>query len=179
MELTIRPMTPQERMYSYSQSTQIEGQAGCIGHLRGDLDGDREAFLSSWTGHRDDLKTQDFKDEFDDVINALRFDDQYGSILKSRRCLAKFCFSHPESNYGNDREFGFRADTPSYLVFGLHIPHRKREQFAMSAGWLPTRPRQAMGSKILLSSHSPSVQRVSVREASQAMRAADSDPAGG
>ena len=78
MELTIRPMTPQERMYSYSQSTQIEGQAGCIGHLRGDLDGDGEAFLSSWTGHRDDLKTQDFKDEFDDVINALRFDDQYG-----------------------------------------------------------------------------------------------------
>ena len=114
MELTIRPMTPQERMYSYSQSTQIEGQAGCIGHLRGDLDADGEAFLSSWTGHRDDLKTQDFKDEFDDVINALRFDDQYGGILKSRRSLAKFCFSHPESSYGNDREFGFRADTPSY-----------------------------------------------------------------
>ena len=114
MELTIRPMTPQERMYSYSQSTQIEGQAGCIGHLRGDLDGDGEAFLSSWTGHRDDLKTQDFKDEFDEVINALRFDDQYGGILKNRRSLAKFCFSHPESNYGNDREFGFRADTPSY-----------------------------------------------------------------
>ena len=81
MELAIRPMTPQERMYSYSQSTQIEGQAGCIGHLRGDLDGDGEAFLSSWTGHRDDLKTQDFKDEFDDVINALRFDDQYGGIM--------------------------------------------------------------------------------------------------
>ena len=39
MELNIRPMTPQERMYSYSQSSQIEGQAGCIGHLRGDLDG--------------------------------------------------------------------------------------------------------------------------------------------
>ena len=85
MELTIRPMTPQERMYSYSQSSQIEGQAGCIGHLRGDLDSDGEAFLSSWTGHRDDLKTQDFKDEFDDVINALRYDDQHGSILKNRR----------------------------------------------------------------------------------------------
>ena len=63
MELTIRPMTLQERMYSYSQSSQIESQTGCIGHLRGDLDGDGEAFLSSWTGHRDDLKTQDFKDE--------------------------------------------------------------------------------------------------------------------
>ncbi len=126
MELTIRPMTQQERMYSYSQSSQIEGQTGCIGHLRGDLDGDGEAFLSSWTGHRDDLKTQDFKDEFDDVINALRFDDQYGSILKSRRCLAKYCFNHPESNFGNDREFGFRADTPSY-TFMLRLNPNKGE----------------------------------------------------
>ena len=126
MELTIRPMTPQERMYSYSQSSQIEGQAGCIGHLRGNLDGDGEAFLSSWKGHRDDLKTQDFKDEFDDVINALRFDDQYGGILKSRRSLAKLCFSHPESNYGNDREFGFRADTPSY-TFMLRLNPNKGE----------------------------------------------------
>ena len=127
MELTIRPMTPQERMYSYSQSSQIEGQAGCIGHLRGDLDSDGEAFLSSWTGHRDDLKTQDFKDEFDEVINALRFDDQYGSILKNRRCLSKFCYSHPESDYGNDREFGFRADTPSYTfmlrLLDRHLAH--------------------------------------------------------
>lgn len=49
----------------------------------------------------------------------------------------------------------------------------------MSVGRLPARPRQTMGSKILLLSHSPSVQRVSVREASQTMRAADSDPAGG
>ena len=126
MELTIRPMTPQERMYSYSQSSQIEGQTGCIGHLRGDLDGDGEAFLSSWTGHRDDLKTQDFKDEFDEVINALRFDDQHGSILKNRRCLSKFCYSHPESNYGNDLEFGFRADTPSY-TFMLRLNPNKGE----------------------------------------------------
>ena len=35
MELEIISMTPQERMYSYSQSSQIEAQTGCIGHLRG------------------------------------------------------------------------------------------------------------------------------------------------
>lgn len=124
MELTIRPMTLQERMYSYSQSSQIESQTGCIGHLRGDLDGDGEAFFSSWTGHRDDLKTQDFKDEFDDVINALRFDEQYGGVLKDRRCLSKYCYSHPESSYGNDREFGFRADTPSYTFMLRLNPHK-------------------------------------------------------
>ena len=31
MELEIISMTPQERMYSYSQSSQIEAQTGCIG----------------------------------------------------------------------------------------------------------------------------------------------------
>lgn len=64
MDLTIRPMTPQERMYSYSQSTQIESQTGCIGHLRGDLDSSGDAFISTWTDHRSDLKSKEFKDEF-------------------------------------------------------------------------------------------------------------------
>lgn len=126
MELTIRPMTPQERMYSYSQSSQIEAQTGCIGHLRADLGTADDCFLSSWTGHRDDLKTQDFKDEFDEVINALRFDEQYSNFLQNRRSLSKFCFSHPESSYGNDREFGFRADTPSYS-FMLRLNPNKGE----------------------------------------------------
>ena len=31
MKLEIISMTPQERMYSYSQSSQIEAQTGCIG----------------------------------------------------------------------------------------------------------------------------------------------------
>ena len=37
MELKITPMTPAEKMYSYDQGSQLEGQTGCIGHLRGDL----------------------------------------------------------------------------------------------------------------------------------------------
>lgn len=49
----------------------------------------------------------------------------------------------------------------------------------MSIGRLPVRRRPAMGTMILLFSHSPSVKRFSVRDPSQAMRAADRDPAGG
>ena len=44
MDMTIRPMTPQERMYSYTQSQQIMGQTGCIGHLRGDMDSGGNGF---------------------------------------------------------------------------------------------------------------------------------------
>ena len=66
MELEIITMTPQERMYSYSQSSQIEAQTGCIGHLRGDFGAGQE-FFTSWFEHRGEYKTDEFKAEFDEV----------------------------------------------------------------------------------------------------------------
>ena len=64
MKLEIISMTPQERMYSYSQSSQIEAQTGCIGHLRGDFGAGQE-FFTSWFEHRGEYKTDEFKAEFD------------------------------------------------------------------------------------------------------------------
>ena len=114
MDMTIRPMTPQERMYSYTQSQQIMGQTGCIGHLRGDMDSNGKGFFTSWDDHDQELKTDAFKAELDDVVNALRFDPQYGSVLKDRRTLGTYCHQRPESSFGNNREYGFRADTAQY-----------------------------------------------------------------
>ena len=37
MDFVINPLTEAECKYTYAQSTQIEGQTGCIGHLRGDF----------------------------------------------------------------------------------------------------------------------------------------------
>ena len=34
--MEIRPLTQPEQKYTYAQSMQLEGQTGCIGHLRGD-----------------------------------------------------------------------------------------------------------------------------------------------
>ena len=112
MEMTIRPMTASERMYCYSQSQQIMAQTGCIGHLRGDMGSSGEQFFSSWDDHQGQLKTQEFKDEFDAVINALRFDEAHGGVLASRRALANYCWDHPDSRMvpGED-DFGFRVDT--------------------------------------------------------------------
>ena len=115
MKLEIRPMTRAEQKYSYTQSQQIAGQTGCIGHLRADMDTDGNGFFSSWDNHRGDLKTQEFKDEFDEVINALRFDEQYGGILKNRSSLAAYCRQCPESAMDTDgHAYGFRADTEQY-----------------------------------------------------------------
>lgn len=51
MELKIREMTPQERLYCYSQSLELEIKTGGIGHLRANLGVDGENFYSSWTDH--------------------------------------------------------------------------------------------------------------------------------
>lgn len=117
--ITLRPMTETERMYSYSQSSQIEGQTGLIGHLRGDMDFDGNGFFTSWTDHRPDLKTNEFTLEFETVINALRSDPAFGGILKNRSSLNRYGHNHPQSAFTEDyfTDFGFRADTKKYSYF--------------------------------------------------------------
>ena len=86
MELEIISMTPQERMYSYSQSSQIEAQTGCIGHLRGDFGAGQE-FFTSWFEHRGEYKTDEFKAEFDEVVNSLREKEE---LLFSRDSMIRY-----------------------------------------------------------------------------------------
>lgn len=124
MDMTIRAMTPAERNYCYLQSQQISMQTGLIGHLRADMDSDGKGFFSTFFDFRSELKTEDFKAEFDDVINALRFDENYGGALKDRSSLAAYCRRTPESSFGgNGREFGFRADTAQHSYMLRLNPH--------------------------------------------------------
>lgn len=116
MDMEFRSMIPTERNYSYTQSQQLIMQTGCVGHLRGDMDTDGNGFFTSWDDHRSDLKTDEFKQEFDTVINMLRFDKRYGGVLQNRSSLSSYCYGHPDSEFeGNySKEFGFRADTEQY-----------------------------------------------------------------
>lgn len=116
MDMTFRTAEPQERKYIYSQSQQISMQTGLIGHLRGDMDTDGNGFFTSWDDFRSDLKTQEFKDEFDGVINALRFDEKFGGVLKNRSSLSSYCMNHIESSFAGSycHEYAFRADTEKY-----------------------------------------------------------------
>lgn len=204
MDLSIKLLTSEEQKYTYTQSSQIISQTGCIGHLRADF-GEGESFRSSWDDHYSTLKSPEFKRELDQVINTLRFGPIYvdkhnciiqdndvllyddgteekvftledgskghavttpdflkhhqntkekftpliaspageairklhhaeitgledadarlnsafcGSIFASRDQLRKFCYGNPSASFGNDREWGIRADTPhySYLI---------------------------------------------------------------
>ena len=115
MDITIRPMARAEHNYCYSWSSHLMVAAGCIGHLRGDMGREGSSFYTTWFDHREDLKTQAFKDELDTVVNALRSDPAYGGVLASRGKLASYCCAHPESRMGADSQnYGFRADTKDY-----------------------------------------------------------------
>lgn len=136
MELAIRPTTRTEDMYTYTQSSQIQGQTGCIGHLRADMDTNGEGFFSTWEDHRGYLKTDIFKDEFDQVVNRLRFGngDENGirhvdedCFFANRSALARYCWSHPSARMETeDENYGFRVDTESY-TYMMRLNPRKGE----------------------------------------------------
>ena len=113
-KMKIRPLYMDEQKYTYAQSTQIEGQTGCIGHLRGDFGSGGNEFFTSWFDRRRDLKTDQFKNELDEVINALR-SEEYG-LLKSRTDMSQYAKSRPDSAFEGSytTEYGFRADTEKY-----------------------------------------------------------------
>lgn len=119
MDFEVQVLKPEERLYTFQQSHQLEAQTGCIGHLRGDMGRDGLQFYTSWEDHRPDLKTNDFKKEFDRFVNAMRSDERLGCFFKDFQSLEKFCYSHPESRYDRDSQhYGFRVDTQfySYLI---------------------------------------------------------------
>lgn len=124
MNMSIRPITPKERAFTYSDEQVIMEQMGCIGYLRADMDSSGKGFYSTWNDFRTDLKTPAFKGEFDAVINALRFDDAYSGILKNRDSLARYCYSHPDTSYGNSREYGIRVDTEDHAYYMRLNPHK-------------------------------------------------------
>jgi hypothetical protein len=71
------PMQLEEARYSYRNSQQINSQTGLIGYLRADMGTNGNEFWSTWNDYRKDLKTDDFKSEFDDVINSFREKDSF------------------------------------------------------------------------------------------------------
>ena len=86
-DFTLRPMTIPERKYSYAQSSQLQGQTGNIGHLRGDFGSNDNLFYTTWFDARPQLKSDEFKQDLDDVINAMR-SEEYGllqNMLHSQR----------------------------------------------------------------------------------------------
>lgn len=122
MDLDMRALTEKEDKYTFSNSMQISMQCGLIGHLRADMDSDGNGFFSSWEDYRKELKTDEFKDELDKVINSLR---EEGDILYNRKSLAKYCYSSPQAKMNNEQDYyGVRVDTEKYAYLCRLNPNK-------------------------------------------------------
>lgn len=114
-----RALTEAERKYTFRQSQQLSMQTGLIGYLRADFGSTGKEFWSSWFDIRADLKTDEFKEEFDGVINGLRD----GDILSGRQAMSAYCHATPDSAFGDGYDhYGIRLDTDKYSYLMRLIP---------------------------------------------------------
>ena len=114
MSLNIRSLTKAERKYTYKQSTQLEGETGSIGYLRGDFGKHGNEFYTTWFDIRPVWKSEAFQSELDEIITALR-SDEYG-LLKDSGHMNHFGLAHTDSSFEGNycTEFGFRVDTKDH-----------------------------------------------------------------
>ena len=61
----------EERMYTYALPNDICYRAGLVGYLRGDF-GSGNEFWTSFFDVNTSLKTEEFKDDLDLVVNSMR-----------------------------------------------------------------------------------------------------------
>ena len=109
MESNVAPLKGKEYLYTYRNSQQISSQTGLIGYLRADMGTLGTEFFSTWNGFRDDLNTQDFKDDIDTVINSFR---EKGGFLSNRDQLEDFCINSDKVfAYNTGVDYGVRVNT--------------------------------------------------------------------
>ena len=114
--IEFRPATGPERLYTYAQSHELTMKTGSIGYLRGDFGKSGDQFYTTWFDKITDRKTQPFKDELDQVVNALRDDPDYHGILAGRSRMIAYCGTQPESAMSGNytTEYAFRISTGDY-----------------------------------------------------------------
>ena len=126
-DLYVTPTTTNLEKYTFKQSQQLYQQTGCIGYLRADMGYNGQEFNSTWNDVCTFFKTDEFKKEFDDVINALRLDDTYGRLLNDRTRLSRYCHEHAKQYSGADNQYyGVRVDTDKHTYL-LRLNPRQGE----------------------------------------------------
>ena len=103
------PAHKEQHKFAYS-SEENDKVYKCIGHLRADFGRSGNEFWTSWWEHGNDgLKTQEFKDAFDEAINILRRTD--GDINHSRSAMDRYCWDFPAARESEDsNNYIFRMD---------------------------------------------------------------------
>lgn len=135
MEFVLRPLTEAEEKYTYSQSMQISTQTGLFAYLRAYMGKNGTEFFSEWFDFRKELKTEDFKKEFNEMIESYRKD---GKFLSNRSALTEFCQTL-KCFKKDDCSFGVRIDSDNYAYLCRLNPNNHEYNlycFAYEKYWL-------------------------------------------
>jgi hypothetical protein len=112
----IETATTEEMPLFYStQDSESDLEIGCIGHLRADFGKNGDEFWATWEDHTPELKTDDFRDEFQDLINRLCAAD----LLESRTAMSDYCAKNPKATLidGRENNYGFKIKTDKYVYY--------------------------------------------------------------
>lgn len=107
-----RPASHEEAGLFYSEPDQALDEAlGTVGHLRMDFgSGGKEFFHTWWPHNEDQFNTGEFKDDLQEVVDALRADGP----LKDLSAMRTYCHQNGGSITQDGRSYGYIAETKHY-----------------------------------------------------------------
>lgn len=107
-----RPASREEAGLFYSEPNQALDEAlGTVGHLRMDFgSGGKEFFHTWWPHNEDQFNTGEFKDDLQDVVDALRADGP----LKDLSAMSTYCHQNGGAITQDGRSYGYIAETKHY-----------------------------------------------------------------
>ncbi|MDR1565050.1 MAG: hypothetical protein LBS74_08850 [Oscillospiraceae bacterium] len=105
-----------ELRFCFRLSGEAAERCGAIGYLRADFGRSGKEFYTTWFDNQARLKSSDFKDKFDVLINALREDGDKPPFA-SRDNHLNFCAAHPSMTC-------FKIATLDYSYYFRLNPHQ-------------------------------------------------------
>ena len=108
-----RPASPEEAGLFYALSPEKDAELGAIGHVRMDFGRPGNEFHPSWWPRGpEELNTQEFKAELQEVVDELR-----KSVLKSLGSMRRYCWGHNGEISGGSccQNYGYVVETERYL----------------------------------------------------------------
>ncbi len=108
-----RPASPEEAGLFFALPPEKDGELGAIGHVRIDFGSSRTSFHHTWWPRGpQELNTQEFKAELQDVVDELR-----KSVLKSLGSMRRYCWGHNGEISGGSccQNYGYVVETERYL----------------------------------------------------------------
>jgi hypothetical protein len=114
-QYTLNTVTFEESPLFYPAKPERDQETGCIGHLRADFGRSGNEFWYQWEDHCPELKTQDFRDELQGLINWLCADN----LLKDRTAMYEYCSKNSQAKLFGVREnnYGFKIQTENYVYY--------------------------------------------------------------